>query len=199
MRRIAPALLLALVAVTTGCGGDDTASPGTTTRPAASTLPASTLPASSAPTTSCPEVPDASTESRTGPSSGPVLLRSVAVVPGDCADRFEMRFVAGGPAPAFRVGYEEGPFVLDPSDLPAPVAGSAFVVVRLEPAYPYDYETGEPTYTGPDRLPGGGHIREAVELSAFEAVLTWVIGVDARRPFRVESVGGDDPSLVLTF
>ncbi|HVS84387.1 MAG TPA: hypothetical protein VHD91_01995, partial [Gaiellaceae bacterium] len=62
------------------------------------------------------------------------------------------------------------------------IAGRAFLVVRF---------TATTTDGGPSRISGGGasHVREAVRTGAFEGVVTWAIGLDAKRPFRVRTSG----------
>jgi hypothetical protein len=71
------------------------------------------------------------------------------------------------------------------------VAGSAYLSVRFEPAYGFNFETGEDTYTGPDRIssPGAFFVKEVVQTGDFEAVLNWVIGVDQQRPYTVTTTG----------
>ena len=40
------------------------------------------------------------------------------------------------------------------------------------------------TYTGPKRIQGeGSDVREVVKTGDFESVVTWVIGLDEKRPF----------------
>ena len=67
------------------------------------------------------------------------------------------------------------------------VAGTAFVVVRCSPAYGYDFESGRTTYTGPKNLTPSGttHVHALAETGDFEGVVSWVIGLDAQRPFSV--------------
>lgn len=103
-------------------------------------------------------------------------------------------------APGHTVSYQPGPITADASGAPVAVAGTAYLVVRLEPAYGYDFDTGTPSYTGPDRLPAPGahHVKEVVKTGDFEAVVTWVIGVDAQRPFAVSATTGTAPQLVIT-
>ena len=89
--------------------------------------------------------------------------------------------------PSCAVSYQGGPFSQTGSGAPVNVAGSAFVVVRCSPAYGYDFETGTTTYTGPKSIAPNGthHVRNVVETGDFEGVVTWVIGLDAQRPFLV--------------
>ncbi|GIU87154.1 MAG: hypothetical protein KatS3mg009_1669 [Acidimicrobiia bacterium] len=56
-------------------------------------------------------------------------------------DRVE--FVFRDAVPGYRVEYQPGPFTRDASGEPVTVAGTAFLVVRLEPAYTYDLEAAE--------------------------------------------------------
>jgi hypothetical protein len=87
--------------------------------------------------------------------------------------------------PKCTIEYAEPPFTMDGSGEPVTVAGSAFVQVRCEPAYGYDFETGEITYSGPKRIAATGtqHVRELVQAGDFEGVVTWLIGLDGPQPF----------------
>jgi hypothetical protein len=109
--------------------------------------------------------------------------------------------VRGVAPPSCTIEYRAGPFTTDASGAPVAVAGSAFVVVRCFPAYGYDYETGQTTYTGPNRIEAAGtrHVRELVKIGDNEGALTWVIGLDARRPFAVSATGTPAKQLVVTF
>jgi hypothetical protein len=71
------------------------------------------------------------------------------------------------------------------------VRGAAFLVVRFEPASGYDLAAGHATYDGPPRIAAAGPIQEVVRLGDFEAVLTWAIGLDARRSWHVERSGAE--------
>ena len=63
---------------------------------------------------------------------------------GDCTDSVAFTFdVTGADAPGYRVEYVPGPFTQDGSGEPVTIAGGAFVSVRFEPAYGYDFDTGE--------------------------------------------------------
>ena len=84
------------------------------------------------------------------------------------------------------------------------VAGSAFVVVRMERASGFDLETGEGelVYQGPRRLTGlragTSTVREVVRTGDFEAVLTWAVGLADRVGFRVLTLD-DSARLVVDF
>ena len=92
---------------------------------------------------------DQSRSRPTGPPASPAS-RSRR---GDCTDIVTFTFDADGArCPGYQIAYQPGPFTQDGSGEPVPVAGGAFLVVRFEPAYGYDFEAGDDTYTGPDRV-----------------------------------------------
>jgi hypothetical protein len=108
--------------------------------------------------------------------------------------------------PSCKVSYQPGPFTANASGIKVTVDGNAFVVVRCSPAYGYDFDTGNPTYTGPPIITptGARSVRELVETGDFEGVLTWVIGLDAQRPYTVAAAtmphgAKFDSTLVITF
>ena len=130
------------------------------------------------------------------------MLTDVAVTNVDCRDSVTFTFRTGAVAPpSCQVEYRPGPFSQDGSGAPLTVAGAAFVVVRCFPAYGYDYETGQTTYTGPKRISPTGtrHVRELVEMGDYEATLNWVIGLDAQRSFGITAGGTPTRQLVITF
>ena len=149
-------------------------------------------------TTTTPTCPNTgSTDPRSTTAAQPAaLLTKVAVTNVDCRDSVTFTFKKSGSAvPSCKVEYRPGPFSQDGSGAPVTVAGSAFVVVRCEPAYGYDFENGTTTYTGPKRITPAGtrHVREVVETGDFEGVLNWVIGLDAAS-VRDHRGRGADPS-----
>ncbi len=114
-------------------------------------------------------------------------------------DRVVFQFRGDG-LPGYRIEYMEPPFQEDGSGNPVDVAGTAFVVVRMEPASGFDLNTGEGelVYKGPKRLPGTGVVQEVVRTGDFEAVLSWAIGLEAKVPFLVTTAAS--PSrLVVDF
>jgi hypothetical protein len=127
------------------------------------------------------------------------LLTNVAVTPDSCVDRVEFTFRPthdGTGAPGYRVSYlaADKALVEDGSGSPVAVKGSAYLVVRFEPAATGDLSGPElvRTYTGARRIaaPENAHsVRELVKSGDFEAVLTWVVGVDGQRPFDVTASG----------
>lgn len=128
------------------------------------------------------------------------MLERVAVARHEGYDRvvFEFRNVV----PGYRVEYLEPPITEDGSGAEVEVAGGAFVSVRMEPASGFDLNTGEGevVYTGPRRISGEqagtSVVREIVRTGDFEAVLTWVIGVDQQVDFRIRTLDAP-PRLVV--
>jgi hypothetical protein len=151
---------------------------------------------------------DPLTGAGTTPVEGPAtadetaLLERIGVARHEGYDRVVFQF--RNHIPAYRVEYKDPPFAEDGSGNPVNVAGSAFVVVRMEPASGFDLSTGEGelVYKGPKRIAGAdvgtSVVRELVRLGDFEAVLTWVIGLEERVDFRVRTLA-DPPRLVVDF
>ena len=110
---------------------------------------------------------------------------------GDCADRVVVRLHGDGRRRARlpRSTYGPGPFTQDGSG--EPVDGRGQRVPRRCGASRRTATTSRPartTYTGPEAhhaRPARSHVRELVETGDFEGVLTWVIGLDGKRPFTV--------------
>lgn len=186
-------LVAAIVVIAAGCAGsdDDQASP---------TVPTTTAPS----TNPRPGLEGADTVPVEAPSqaSETALLTRVAIGRHNGFDRvvFEFR----DDLPGYRIEYVEGPLSEDGSGNPVQLEGSAYLVVRMEPASGFDLSVpeGELVYTGPRRLSGPQAgaviVREVVRTGDFEAVLTWAIGVDGRAPFRVLTL--EEPSrLVIDF
>jgi hypothetical protein len=109
----------------------------------------------------------------------------------------------GGGTPSCNVSYQSGPFVAEASGKPVTVAGTAFVVVHCSPAYTFDPETARPTYTGPNQFaPSGSRfVRALAKTGDNEGVVTWVVGLGARRAFKVAAttVPPGISTLTITF
>jgi hypothetical protein len=99
-----------------------------------------------------------------------------------------------GAPPLCSVSYKPGPFSEDASGKPVTVAGTAFLVVRCDPAYSYDPLSGQTTYVAPANkhtVPQATkHVVDLVETGDFEGVMSWVIGLDGQRPFHVNATAG---------
>ena len=180
---------------TTEAPDTETTAPPTdpaTTAPATTTPPETTPPETTPP---CPPL-EGGTVGATEliAAEGTANLTGVEITSGDCTDVVTFTFESTAPgAPGYQISYQPGPFTQDGSGAPVPVAGGAFLVVRFEPAYTFDFEAAIDTYTGPDRVtsPGALFTAEVVKTGDFEAVVTWVIGLDQQRPYTVTSDTAD--------
>jgi hypothetical protein len=125
------------------------------------------------------------------------LLTDVTVthVPG--IDRVTFRFRGPG-VPGVHVEYVTRP-TEDGSGAAVKVEGAAYLQVRLSPAAGADLtgEEAKPSYTGPARVRAGGTkaVTEVVRAGDFEGVLSWVVGVRTKAPFRLATT--PDPSQVV--
>jgi hypothetical protein len=149
----------------------------------------------------CQPLPIPTTPVTSPATAQPSLLTDVKELGDDCVDHVIFDFNGKGTdPPGYTVTYGSAPFVGDASGAPIAVAGSAFVVVKVEPGYGYDFATGKPTYGGPKSVPVGhtNHVRAIVETGDFEGVLMWVIGLDTKRAFSVQATGTPSHQLVVT-
>lgn len=200
-RRGALLLIAAVVAVgaLTACGDD-----GSDTTSAADGRPTGEpAETSSTTTTTAPCIfSGATAEAEGNQDAFTRLLTDVRVGAHGCYDRvtFEFKPQAGeaaGPV-AWHAAYEEPPITEDGSGRTVAVKGAAFLVVRFSAAGADLSQEGAPeTYTGPASLESADatRIRQVRRIGDFEGVLTWVIGLDRRRPFSVTSQ--DNPSRIV--
>lgn len=104
--------------------------------------------------------------------------------------------------PGYVIEYGRRPIVQDGSGDEVNVEGDEVLMVRFEPSSGFDTEApggGKPTYNGPKRITVGGNsdpVREVVQVSDFEAVLEWAVGLTGKRPFRT-ATAVNPPSLVI--
>ena len=86
--------------------------------------------------------------------------------------------------PDYQIALASPPFS-GPSGIPIPVAGARFIKVRF--ATTYAHYPGFGNYEGPDVVSPGGFaaVKEIHLVEEFEAVVIWIIGLDAERSFRV--------------
>ena len=172
--------LATAVLLVAGCGGKDDEPPvGTTT---AATTTDTTA------TTTTPRLEGASTDPVAVQGTGDevALLTDVRAARHEGYDRvvFEFRNVA----PGYDVRYVQKPVHADASGEEVSVHGGAALLVRMEPALDADLtqESAPRTYLGPQRFtPDTAVVEELVRTGGFEAVLTWAVGVDEKRPFKV--------------
>ena len=160
---------------------------------------ATTTAAQSASTTSTTQLGGASTASVSVPPSNPPtsLLRDVRVTREDAFDRVTFEFTNS--VPGYAVAYVERPITEDGSGREVTLRGADVLKVRMENALDADLskEDAPRTYTGPNRIsPATGTIAELVRTGAFEGVLSWVIGVETKARFKVETLQSP-PRLVI--
>jgi hypothetical protein len=135
----------------------------------------------------------ASTSPVEGSASGSdtALLERVAVGRHEGYDRVVFQFKNA--LPGYKVEYVQPPLKEDGSGNPVQLKGTAFVVVRMEPASGFDLNTGEGVlvYKGPKRIDGAAAgtsvVQELVRTGDFEAVLTWAVGLSDKVDFRVQT------------
>jgi hypothetical protein len=172
-----------------------TLAPTTTTTTSVPASTTSTTVAVTTTTLACPGV--VTTEPIvTAKAGNTALLRAVAASGGRCGDRVTFDFTTKANAPPkCTIVYTAPPFSMDPSGAAVTVSGSAFVRLRCEPAYGYDFSSGEATYTGPKRITATGtkHVKQLVQTGDFEGVLSWVIGLDGKRPFSAATAAVPGP------
>jgi hypothetical protein len=179
------------VAVLAGCGGGgDSKAVSTDKSTGTSSTPASTAPAAGASTTCT--VAGAGTAAQSTPATEPTaLLTDLRTAVNDGCDRVVFQFRDGSP-PGYDVSYKPGPFNKGESNEPLEVQGSAYLVIRFDKASGVDTTSpmGTQTYTGPRALTNLGltHAVEVTNAEDFEGVMTWVIGLDAQRPFKVTTL-----------
>jgi hypothetical protein len=195
------ALILAVLAAAglTGCSRDE---PKTTT---AATGTAATMPSeSSTAATTAPCTFSGATDAAKGGADLPArLLTGVRVGAHGCYDRVTFEFKpqkgeADGPV-AWKAAYQSPPITEDGSGRRVQVKGNAFLVVTMTAAGVDLTAEGAPeSYTGPTSMEAADttRIQQVRRTGDFEAVLTWVIGLDKQRPFRVTAEGAPTRLLV---
>lgn len=121
-----------------------------------------------------------------GSGGGVSFLSDVRAARHEGYDRVVFEFENS--LPGYDVGYQDPPIIADGSGEEVTIEGSAFLVVRMEPASAVDMEGEElrEVYTGPNRVTADTpEVTEVVRTGDFEAVATWVIGSTDRVNFRV--------------
>ena len=189
------ALTLAALAAAglAGCSRDD----AKTTTAATGTAPRMPAESSTASTTA-PCTFSGATDAAKGGGDAPTrLLTDVRVGAHGCYDRVTFEFKpqkgeADGPV-AWKAAYQAPPITEDGSGRRVQVKGNAFLVVTMTAAGADLTAEGAPdTYTGPTSMEAADttRIQQVRRTGDFEAVLTWVIGLDKQRPFHVTAEGG---------
>jgi hypothetical protein len=183
-----------------GCGSD---APERTTAATGSSATTPAEPASTTASTAAACTFTGATDAATGGGDAPTrLLTDVRVGAHGCYDRvtFELRPQKGeadGPV-SWKAAYESGPITEDGSGRPVKMKGAAFLVVTMSATgADLSQEAAPATYTGPTSIEAAGatRIQQVRRTGDFEGVLTWVIGLDKKRPFRVSTQ--DAPARVI--
>jgi hypothetical protein len=118
-----------------------------------------------------------------GAQSTPIL---VAVRAGSHTGYDRVVFEFEGAVPQHRIGYVDQ-LVEDGTGNPVEVAGGADLEVVFEGANAHE-ENGSPTVSPRHFSPGLPAVKEVTQLGDFEAVVSYGIGVDQRRPIEVSTL-----------
>jgi hypothetical protein len=149
-------------------------------------------------TSDCEPLPDGALTSRTSPAIANRATMYLTGVSEDteangCSGIIIFDFERQAPGPGFEVSYEPATTakIEDGSGNPVDIDGTAFLVVKLTPAMTakIDGDQVTKTYTGPNRVQSDvpSFIKEIVKTGDFENIVTWVIGLDEKRPFKTNA------------
>jgi len=186
--------MLPLVAVACGDDDEETPSPSVTTRGATGTRTATTSGGAS-PTDEPFSGGRTTVEVVATPSMNQAHLKAVRAAEHTTFDRFTLEFDIE--PPGYKVEYVTPPVLADPSGKEVEMDGSAFLQITIQGAVANYLTTGDEAYTGPTELkPGLPNLVETELTGDFEAVLTWVMGVNDEADFRVLTFDGP-PRLVV--
>lgn len=187
MRRMVVIAGLVMSLALAGCGSDGKKTgSGTTSSSSTTTTSTSTT------TTTAPCEVVGSTDPQEN-ALAPVdqLLTDVTTATDGCVDSVTFTFrPSAAAAPSYRVEYASGPFTNSAGEAVTP-AGTVFLKVRFQPSWIADLsvESAPATYTGPRVITPTGmkSVRDLALYDATEAVVGWIIGLDAQQPFVVEA------------
>ena len=175
--------MLPLVAVACGDDDEETPSPSVTTRGATGTQMATTSGGAS-PTDEPFSGGRTTVEVVATPSMNQAHLKAVRAAEHTTFDRFTLEFDIA--PPGYKVEYVKPPILADPSGKEVAVDGTAFLQITIQGAVANYLAAGGPAYNGPDELkPGLPNLVEAELNGDFEAVLSWILGVNEEADFRV--------------
>jgi hypothetical protein len=196
VKRLAALVVLAFAVA--GCGTSRSSNEQPATTAPTSTNPTSppSMATTTSTTASCQPLAGASLTPKKSPAQmNPVTryLTDVSIEPQTCSDQVVFEF-EDGHAPGYDVSYQPASAakVEDASGNPVEIDGDAFLVVKLTSAMTAKIHGDQvtKTYTGSKRLAGKPPITEVVKTGDFESVVTWVIGLDQKRPFSVDTSAG---------
>jgi len=176
-----------LLLAAAGCGDDDettTSSPSAAPTGGATATRTATPGGGSSPTDAPFSGARTPVQVVATPSMNQARLKDVRAAKHTTFDRFTLEF--DGAPPGYKVEYVEPPVLADPSGKEVTIDGTAFLQITIQGAVAYYLQTDDTTYTGPNELkPGLPNLVEAELTGDFEAVLTWVLGVNEEADFRV--------------
>ncbi|MBE1496372.1 hypothetical protein H4696_003472 [Amycolatopsis lexingtonensis] len=118
----------------------------------------------------------------------------VAIRAAHHTDHDRVVFEFDGPLPAEREVRYVPEVIGDPSGLPVPVVGQAFLQVRMAFAAGHD-DNGNPTYGAPQRTYPLPNVIQVVNAGDFEGVLNFGIGLARQSPVRLSVLS--NPSRVV--
>lgn len=125
---------------------------------------------------------------------GVATLRAVRTAFHDGYDRVVFEF-EGERLPGYHIEYIDRPVRQCASGEVVPLAGDAWLRVRMEPAQAHT-EAGEPTIAERALTPGLPNLKELKLTCDFEAQVEWVLGLASPNPYRVLELSGP-PRLVV--
>jgi hypothetical protein len=124
----------------------------------------------------------------------PALLTNVESAECTGFDRVVFTF-EGSSVPGYFVSYIDRPVRACGSGNVVPVAGDAFLEIRMSPAQAHT-DAGEVTVEDRNRMLNHANLRQLVDTCDFEADVTWVLGVGSPNAYRVTELTSP-PRLVL--
>lgn len=122
----------------------------------------------------------------------PRLQTGLRAAAHDGFDRVVFEFKEG--VPGYHLEYVDRPVRDCGEGSPRPIAGDAWLEVRMSPANAHT-EEGKPTIAEREIAPGLPNVREIERTCDFEAVVTWVIGVGS--PSRYRAFELQDPARLV--
>lgn len=191
MRAIATAALL-LAVLTAACGSGSS----TSATKSSTTTVATSEPSSSSTQTTTPATTGSSKTPVSVPATQPTAhLVAVRADRQATVDRVVFEF--SDRVPGYKVAYGNKPIV-GTSGKEVPLGGAAALVVHMQAATSFNVDTGQPTYTGPQRLQPADTraVKDVAQVEDFEGVLTWAAGLNTDLPFRVSTLTSP-PRLVV--
>jgi hypothetical protein len=183
--RVRRALLVCVLAVALGAcsNGSSQTSPPTTTSPAAGPAPSG----------ACPTFQGTMAPANSSGARPVGLLTDATAGESGCLDQvtFFFRSLGDGTPPGYAVDYQDPPFSIGDPPRQVTPDGSAFLSVTMTPAASVDVTRDDhrQTYAGSLLLEYGAHHHLVVveKLDDSLASVHWVIALDEKRPFLVDS------------